>query len=155
MITTQKQSFSERRGHEASLHPTTLKQATFNTQLNKSRPNNTQTSILQYSTKQASTQQHSNNTGPDSLSHGPLLYYSERSRSTAPPAFNRTLERVELTQASINPPLQATFKQAALNYSIKRSINSEFPQGVDEHHPHVNKHNYMGCMLFANYFPPE
>ena len=38
---------------------------------------------------------------------------SDAIKGAAPPAFNRTLERVALKQASNrNPPLQATFKQA-------------------------------------------
>ena len=42
---------------------------------------------------------------------------SEPIKGAAPPAFNRTLERVELKQASNNPPLQATFKQSHPQHS--------------------------------------
>ena len=43
----------------------------------------------------------------------------------AAPLFNSTLERVALKQASRNPPLQATFEQAALytQTSIPSTLN--------------------------------
>ena len=41
-------------------------------------------------------------------------------KGAAPPAFNRTLERVALKQASRNPPLQATFQQAAFNTQLSK-----------------------------------
>ena len=41
----------------------------------------------------------------------------------AAPAFNRTLERVALKQASRNPQLQATFKQAALYTQLKNCVH--------------------------------
>ena len=41
-------------------------------------------------------------------------------KGAAPPAFNRTLERVEHKQASRNSPLQATFKQAAFYTQLSK-----------------------------------
>ena len=45
-------------------------------------------------------------------------------KGAAPPAFNRTLERVALKQASRNSPLQATFKQAALYTQLSKPQHS-------------------------------
>ena len=41
-------------------------------------------------------------------------------KGAVPPAFNRTLERVALKQASRNPLLQATFKKAALYTQLSK-----------------------------------
>ena len=51
-------------------------------------------------------------------------------KGAAPPAFNTTLERVALKQASRNPLLQATFKQAALYTQLSKP-----PPTLKQAHP--------------------
>ena len=49
---------------------------------------------------------------------------SDPIKGATPPAFNRTLERAALKQASRNPPLQATFKQAALYTQLSKQAST-------------------------------
>ena len=51
-------------------------------------------------------------------------------KGAAPPAINKTLERVALKQASRNPPLEATFKRAALNTQLSKP-----PPNTQNKHP--------------------